>query len=104
MSNYNANYTDEFKQQMVALVRTGRTPADLAREFPPSIKTLRKWARQADLGAGVRVDGTTTAEKDELKRLRKEVKRLRVERDILGKAAAWFARETKSIPSKDSNS
>jgi transposase len=60
--------------------------------------------KQADVDAGRRTDGLTTAERDELRRLRKENKNLRIEREILGKAAAWFAREAGSIPPKDSSS
>jgi transposase len=59
---------------------------------------------QVDLDDGRRTDGLTTPERDELKRLRREVKNLRIEREILGKAAAWFARETDSIPPKGSDS
>ena len=54
--------------------------------------------------AGRRDDGVTTAERDEINRLRREVKQLRLERDILSKAAAWFARETDVIPPKGSDS
>lgn len=104
MSKYGRRYAVEFKDQMIALVRSGRSPEDLAEEFPPTAKTIRKWARQADLDDGRRTDGLTTVEREELHRLRKENKRLRVEREILGKAAAWFAREGGSIPPKDSSS
>ena len=97
-------YPAEFREQMVALVRSGRTPDELAKEFEPSAQTIRNWVRQLDLDAGVRRDGLTTAEREELHRLRKEVKRLKVERDILGKAAAWFAREGGSLPPTDSSS
>ncbi len=97
-------YPPEFREQMVALVRSGRTPDELAKEFEPSAQTIRNWVRQVDLDSGVRHDGLTTAERQELRRLRKENKRLKVERDILGKAAAWFAREGGSLPPKDSSS
>jgi transposase len=60
--------------------------------------------RQADLDAGRRTDGPTTDERTELQRLRRENATLREEREILKKAAAWFARETSSIPSKGSSS
>lgn len=89
---------------MVELVRSGRSPEELAREFEPSSQAIRNWVRQADLDEGRRADGLTTAEREELTRLRRRVKQLEVEREILSKAAAWFARETGSIPSGSSNS
>lgn len=97
-------YPDEFRQQMIELVRTGRTPGELGREFECSAQAIRNWVRQADRDAGVRSDGLTTDERDELRRLRREVKQLRVERDILKRAAVWFARETNAIPEKSWNS
>jgi transposase len=97
-------YPPEFRQQMVELVRAGRTPEELSREFEPSAQTIRNWARQADLDAGIRSDGLTTDERAELRRLKREVKQLRTEREILKKAAAWFARESNSIPDRDSSS
>jgi transposase len=89
---------------MVELVQAGRSPDELAREFEPSAQTNRSWARQADIDEGRRADGLTSAERDELRRLRKENRDLRRERDILGKAAAWFARGGGSIPPKRSDS
>jgi len=97
-------YTAEFRAQLVALVRSGRTPSELAREYEPSAQAIRNWVRQADRDAGRRQDGLTTNERDELRKLRKEVKNLQMERDILKKAAAWFARESNSIPPKGSSS
>jgi len=94
-------YPAEFKEQMVALVRAGRTPQELSREFEPSAQCIRNWARQADADEG-RSDGVTTLEREELRRLRKENKQLKLEREILAKAAAWFARET--VPPKSSDS
>jgi transposase len=84
MSKKNPRYAPEFKEQMVALVRSGRSPESLAKEFPPSAKTIREWAKQADLDEGRRADGLTSTEREELRRLRRENKRLRVEREILG--------------------
>ena len=99
-----AAYPAEFKQGLVELVRAGRTPEELGREFEPSAQAIRNWVRQADRDAGHRQDGLTTADQEELRRLRRENRTLREEREILKKAAAWFARETTSIPSKDSSS
>jgi transposase len=76
---------------MIELARAGRSPESLSREFEPSAQTIRNWVTQADLDDGIRTDGLTTAEREELRRLRRENKRLREEREILEKAAAWFA-------------
>ena len=97
-------YSPEFRQRIVELVRKGRTPEELGRQFEPSAQCIRNWVRQADRDEGHRRDGLTTAEQDEVRRLRRENRTLREEREILKKAAAWFARETSSIPSKDSSS
>lgn len=97
------SYPPEFRQKMVELVRAGRTPAELAHEFEPTAKSIREWVAQADRDAGKRKDGLTTEEREELRRLRKENKQLKLEREILAKATAWFARETESIPSKRSS-
>ena len=91
-------YPPEFRQQLIELVRAGRTPEALSREFEPSGPTIRNWVAQADRDRGARSDGLTSAEREELGRLRRQVRQLKVERDILGKAAAWFARETGTIP------
>ena len=96
-------YPLEFKQRLVDQVRAGRTPEELAEKFEPTAQSIRNWVVQADRDAGQRTDGLTTEEREELRRLRREVKTLREEREILKKAAAWFARETGSIPPKDSN-
>lgn len=97
-------YPLEYRERIIDLVRAGRSPESLAREFEPSAQCIRNWARQADRDAGRRADGLTTAERAELQRLRRENATLREEREILKKAAAWFARETNSIPSKGSSS
>jgi transposase len=97
-------YSEEFRQQILALVRAGRSPEELAKEFEPTAPTIRNWIKQDELGKGQRQDGLT--------RLRKENKQLRLEREILshrpdaptGKAAAWFARETDAVPPKSSSS
>lgn len=97
-------YPPEFREQIVELVRAGRTPEELAEEYEPSSQTIRNWVTQADRDTGARKDGLTTQEKEELRRLRREVKVLRQEKEILKKAAAWFARESNSIPDRDSSS
>jgi transposase len=97
-------YPEEFRRKMVELVRSGRTPYELSKQFEPTAVTISNWVKQADLDEGRRADGLTTDERKELARLRRENKRLRLEREILAKAAAWFAQETDSLPSRDSSS
>ncbi len=67
-------------------------------------KAIRNWVAQADRDEGRRPDGLTSCEREELRRLKRDNRRLRQEREILAKAAAWFARETGSIPSESSSS
>jgi len=76
----------------------------LAQEFEPTAQTIRNWIKQSDLDQGQRQDGLTRDEKAELSRLRKENKQLRLEREILKKAAAWFAQESDTVPPKSSGS
>ncbi len=76
-------YAPEFRRQIVELVRAGRDPAELAREFEPTAQSISHWVAQAD---------------------RQEGRREELERDILSRAAAWFARETGAIPPGSSNS
>lgn len=86
-------YPPEFRRQIVELVRAGRTPEDLAKEFEPSAQTIRNWANQEHGDAGER-PGPGSDEREELARLRREVKQLREEKDILRKATVFFVRET----------
>ncbi len=89
------SFSKEFKGDAVALVRSsGKTVAEVARDLDLTESALREWVRQADVDEGRR-EGLTTAEREELARLRKEVRVLREERDILKRAAAFFARETR---------
>jgi len=97
-------YPLEFRQRIIELVRSGRSPESLARDFEPSAQCIRNWVRQADRDQGRRTDGVTTDERAELQHLRRENATLREEREILKKAAAWFARETDSTRSGSSNS
>ncbi len=104
MPKSRAPYAPEFRQQMIELVRTGRTPQELSREFEPTAQTIHNWVKQADTDAGRRTDGLTTEERAELRGLRRQNRQLKLEREILAKAAAWFARETESVPPKSSSS
>lgn len=104
MPRHRAPYPAEFRERIVELVRAGRTPEDLEKEFEPTAQTIRNWLAEADARTGRRTDVLTGEERAELARLRRENKQLKVEREILAKAAAWFARETGSVPEKPSNS
>ena len=78
-------YPAAFRQQMVELVRSGRSSGALAREFEPSAEAIRKWVAQAECDAGERSDGLRTEEREEIRRLRRENRRLREEREVLAK-------------------
>jgi transposase len=97
-------YPLEFRAKIVELARARRGPEDLAAEFELSNQTIRNWLRQADLDTGKRTDGLTSEERSELFMLRKKIKQLTIEREILSKSAAWFARESETIPKKSSDS
>lgn len=99
-----APYPDEFRSRMIELVRAGESPESLAKRFEPTAQSIRNWVRRADLDDGKRKDGLTSAERDELRDLKREVRTLREEREILKKAAVWFAQETQSTPKKRSDS
>ena len=73
-----------------------RSINELAREFEPSANAIRKWVKQAALDEGLRSDGLTTAEREELNRLRRENRVLPEEREILAKAAAWCVSRTRA--------
>jgi|TARA_Y100000310_G_scaffold303559_1_gene342008 transposase len=94
----------EFRQRIVELARAGRSPKELAREFEPTVESINAWVKQADRDEGRREDGLTTQEREELRLLRRENRQLRLEREILAKATAWFAREAGSIPSRGMSS
>jgi transposase len=85
------SYPTEFREQLVALARSGRSVESLAREYEPCAATINDWVKQASADDGERDDRLTRAELEELRQLRREVKQLRQERDILSKATAWFA-------------
>ena len=104
MARKHPPYTPEFRRQMIELVRSGRSPESLAKEFEPTAQAIRNWVAQADRDGGGRDDGLQAEERDEINRLRRENRQLKLERDILSKAAAWFARETDVVPPKGSDS
>lgn len=103
-SKYAKRYPKEFRRQLVELHRAGRSLSDLSGEFGPSQWAISRWVRQADRDEGRGDGGLTSAEREELVRLRRENKRLQMEREILAKAAAWFAQEAAPNSKRSSNS
>ena len=91
-------YPAEFRQQLIELVRAGRTPEEVEKQFEPRAQTIRNWISQADRDSGKRHDGLTSAEREELTRLRRENRQFQWEREILAKAAVGIAWETSTIP------
>ena len=104
MSKHRQPYPPEFRQQMIELVRSGRSPYALSKEFEASAQTIRNWVAQAERDRGTRKDGLTSAERDELSRLRHELRQVKMERDILAKATAWFAQENDATRKRSSGS
>lgn len=92
-------YPPEFRAEAVRLIRSSGKPlSEISKDLGVSEQSLRVWIKQADLDEGRRDDGLTTSELEELRRLRRENRVLREEREILKKAAAFFARETDQRP------
>jgi transposase len=89
-------YPDQFRREAVGLLRSGRTVPDVAESLGVSQQTLRNWSKQEQADRGERQDTLTSAEREELRELRKRVRRLEQERDILKRATALFARETET--------
>ena len=104
MAKTHVRYAPEYRQQRVELARAGRTAGEVAGEFGCSAQTLRNWVRQAERDEGRRDDGLTSAEREELRRLRRENRPLREERESLKRAAVWFARETGTVSGRSSRS
>ena len=103
-SKTSKRYTPEFRRQMVELVRAGRKPQELSKEFGPTAWSICLWVKQADRDVGRDDGGLTTSEREELRQLRRDNKRLKLEREILAKAAAWFASEKPATPKRSSDS
>ena len=93
-------YPAEFRQPILELVRAGRTPKALEKQFEPRAQTIRNWIQQAARDNGKRPAGLTRAERQELSRRRRANRPLQLERARLAKAAAWFARETGATTSR----
>jgi len=87
-------YPPEFRREAVQMVRSGRSVKDVAESLGMTPQSLRNWVRQEQVDRHERDDGLTSAEREELRELRRKVRRLEQERDLLKRAAAFFARET----------
>ena len=103
-SKFALRYAPEFRRQMVELVRAGRKATELQAEFGCTSWSIKRWVAQTARDSGHGDGGLTTNEREELARLRRENRQLKLEREILSKAAAWFARETGTIRSEGSGS
>ena len=106
MARKRRKFTPEFKADVVKLVEeSGKSIAQICRELDLVESSVGNWVKQAKVDAGKGPAGAlTTEEKEELRRLRRENRQLREEREILKKAAAWFARETDTVAPKSSGS
>jgi transposase len=104
MAKSQRRYTPEFRRQMVELHRAGHGFDALGKQYGCTSWSIRQWVKQADRDAGRGDGGLSTAERQELTRLRRENRQLRVEREILSKAAAWFAQESTATPKRSSDS
>jgi len=89
-------YPEQFRREALKLVRQGRSTPDVAGSLGITAQSLRNWKRQDERDRRERDDGLTSAEREELRELRKRVRRVEQERDILKRATALFARETET--------
>ena len=89
-------YPEQFRREAVGLLRSGRSIPDVAESLGVSLQTLRNWSKQEQADRGERHDTLTSAERVELRELRKRVRRVEQERDILTRATALLARETET--------
>ncbi len=100
-------YPAEFRQQIIELARAGRTPAELSREFGPTAQSIANWIAQDARDRGKPLpgkEGLTSAEREELVRLRRQLRQVQQERDILAKATAWFAARSEKTSTPSTNS
>lgn len=97
-------YPPEFRHKLLELARSGRSVAELSRQFEVSRQTIMNWMKVDDADSGRRTDILNSDERNELTRLRRENKRLLLEQELHSKTAAWFAREADTIPKKSSDS
>ena len=100
-------YPAQFRQQIIELARVGRTPAELSREFGPTAQSIANWIAQDARDSGKPLpgkEGLSTPEREELVRLRRQLRQVQMERDILAKATAWFAGKSERTPTASSNS
>jgi transposase len=104
MASRQTRYAPEFRRQIVELFRSGRSMKSLSKEFGPAVWTISLWVKQSGRDGGKGDGGLTSAEREELSRLRRENRTLKDERDILSKAAAWFATEGSATSKRSSGS
>ncbi len=100
-------YPAEFRQQIIELARAGRTPAELSREFGPTAQSIANWIAQDARDRGKPLpgkEGLSSAEREELVRLRRQLRQVQQERDILAKATAWFAARSEKTSTPSTNS
>ncbi len=100
-------YPAEFRQQIIELARAGRTPAELSREFGPTAQSIANWIAQDARDRGKPLpgkEGLTSAEREELVHLRRQLRQVQQERDILAKAMAWFAARSEKTSTPSTNS
>jgi transposase len=100
-------YPAQFRQQILELARIGRTPAELSREFGPTAQSIANWIAQDGRDRGEPLpgkEGLSTPEREELIRLRRQLRQVQMERDILAKATAWFAGKSERTSTASSNS
>ncbi len=100
-------YSAQFREQMIELVRAGRTPSELAKEFGCHATSIHNWLRQADEARGItpaQTDALSASERQELLALRRQLRQVQMERDILAKATAWFAGKSEKTFTPSTNS